>query len=56
MRSAAAQRGTQLWFLPQNFVKHKANTTYLDWKIKKLEWRVEWRLIWANLTVFDAKY
>ena len=56
LRAAAAQKGTQLRFLPPNFTKHKANTTYLDWKTKKLEWRLEWRFTWANLTSFDAKY
>lgn len=44
LRCAAAQRGTQLKFLPPNFSRHKANTTYLDWKAKTIEWRLEWRL------------
>lgn len=29
-------------FLPQNFSRHRENTTYYDWKTKNLNWRIEW--------------
>ncbi len=53
LRCAAAQRGTQLRFLPPNFSRHKANTTYLDWKSKKIEWRIEWRF--NDSIIFDNR-
>ncbi|XKL69446.1 hypothetical protein PGB90_007215 [Kerria lacca] len=42
LRGAAYSRGIRLLFLPQNFARHKENTTYYDWKTKHLFWRIEW--------------
>lgn len=28
--------------MPQNFTRHKMNTTYLKWKTNELFWRIEW--------------
>ncbi|XP_012269747.2 box C/D snoRNA protein 1 [Athalia rosae] len=42
LKTAANQRDTRLEFLPQNFTRHKENTTYYKWKTRELFWRVEW--------------
>lgn len=42
LRGAAYNRGVTLQYLPQNFSKHKENTTYYDWKTRDLYWRIKW--------------
>ncbi|KAK0082182.1 hypothetical protein PV325_010922 [Microctonus aethiopoides] len=42
MRHAAFRNGIKLVYLPQNFTRHKENTTYLNWKTNELFWRIEW--------------
>uniref|UniRef100_W8BR75 Box C/D snoRNA protein 1 n=1 Tax=Ceratitis capitata TaxID=7213 RepID=W8BR75_CERCA len=42
LRGAAADRGTVLRFLLPNFTRHKTNTTFYDWKLRKILWRLEW--------------
>ncbi|KAJ8679797.1 hypothetical protein QAD02_015584 [Eretmocerus hayati] len=41
LRGAAFKRGTRLEFMPQNFSRHKDNSTYFDWKTNEFFWRVE---------------
>ncbi|XP_002070881.3 box C/D snoRNA protein 1 [Drosophila willistoni] len=45
MRLAAHKRRTRLQFLLPNFSRHKENTTYLDWKLGRLYWRIEWLFV-----------
>ncbi len=54
MRCAASKRGIQLRFQPANFSRSRANTTYLDWKTQKIEWRVEWRFVPPSADDQDA--
>ncbi|XP_015599181.1 box C/D snoRNA protein 1 [Cephus cinctus] len=42
LKTAVKHRRTKLEFLPQNFSRHKENTTYLKWSTNELFWRVEW--------------
>ncbi|XP_043254229.1 box C/D snoRNA protein 1 [Colletes gigas] len=42
LKSAAFKKGINLEFMPQNFSRHKNNTTFLNWKTNELYWRVEW--------------
>lgn len=42
LRCAAYHRKVSLLFMPQNFTRHKMNTTYLKWKTNELFWRIEW--------------
>ncbi|XP_054007395.1 box C/D snoRNA protein 1 [Hylaeus anthracinus] len=42
LRSAAFKRKVNLEFMPQNFYRHKNNTTFLNWKTNELYWRIEW--------------
>ncbi|XP_069695732.1 box C/D snoRNA protein 1 isoform X2 [Periplaneta americana] len=42
LRNAAQKRGTNLCFLPHNFSRSKANSTYFNWKEQLIYWRVEW--------------
>lgn len=42
LRQAAADRGTMLRILLQNFSKRQKNTTYLEFKSGKILWRIEW--------------
>ncbi|KAM8719622.1 hypothetical protein ACLKA7_005798 [Drosophila subpalustris] len=42
MRQAAAKRDIRLQFLLPNFSRHKQNTTYLNWKLHRFFWHIEW--------------
>ncbi|XP_015518641.2 box C/D snoRNA protein 1 [Neodiprion pinetum] len=42
LKTAVHHRNTKLEFLPQNFSRHKINTTYYKWKTNELFWRIEW--------------
>ncbi|PNF27455.1 hypothetical protein B7P43_G12951 [Cryptotermes secundus] len=42
LRAAARRRRTNLHFLPHNFTRSKANSTYFNWKEQLIYWRVEW--------------
>lgn len=42
MRSEATKRGTRLQFLLPHFSRHKENKTYLNWKLLRFFWQVEW--------------
>ncbi|XP_021922712.1 box C/D snoRNA protein 1 isoform X3 [Zootermopsis nevadensis] len=42
LRAAAHRRRTNLQFLPHNFTRSKANSTYFNWKEQLIYWRVEW--------------
>jgi hypothetical protein len=42
LRAAARRRRTYLHFMPHNFTRSKANTTYFNWKEQLIYWRVEW--------------
>lgn len=56
LRSAAHERGVQLRFLLQNFTKHKNNTTFYDWNLKVIHWRIDWIFIHAqNALVADER-
>ncbi|XP_057380539.1 LOW QUALITY PROTEIN: box C/D snoRNA protein 1-like [Daphnia carinata] len=55
LRCAAAQRGITLRFLPPNFTRHKFNTTYLDWKSKKIDWKVEWKFTWLDVNTVENR-
>ncbi|XP_011506184.1 PREDICTED: box C/D snoRNA protein 1 [Ceratosolen solmsi marchali] len=41
LKHAAHNKGIDLEFMPQNFSRHKKNTTYLNWKTNEFFWRVE---------------
>ncbi|KAH8342874.1 hypothetical protein KR059_000968 [Drosophila kikkawai] len=45
LRTAAHSRSIRLQLLLPNFSRHKENTTYLDWKLRRLFWRVEWLFV-----------
>jgi len=54
---AARQRGIRLHYLPGHFTRHKDNTTFLNYKTKRLEWRVEWIFPQAeNLCLVSDRY
>ncbi|XP_063972611.1 box C/D snoRNA protein 1 [Diachasmimorpha longicaudata] len=42
LRQAAMRSTVQLEFMPQNFSRHKQNTTFFNWKTNELFWRLEW--------------
>ncbi|KAG7208274.1 hypothetical protein KM043_014517 [Ampulex compressa] len=42
LKLASFKRKVNLQFMPQNFSKHKENTTFLNWKTNELYWRIEW--------------
>ncbi|KAK7603559.1 hypothetical protein V9T40_003558 [Parthenolecanium corni] len=42
LKRAAYSRGVRLLYLPQNFSKHRENSTYFEWKSNKFYWRIEW--------------
>nr|XP_014086627.1 box C/D snoRNA protein 1 [Bactrocera oleae]XP_036232888.1 box C/D snoRNA protein 1 [Bactrocera oleae]XP_036232889.1 box C/D snoRNA protein 1 [Bactrocera oleae] len=48
LRGAAAERRTVLRFLLPNFTRHKNNTTYFDWNLRKIFWRIEWVFVNAG--------
>ncbi|KAH8235533.1 hypothetical protein KR032_002094 [Drosophila birchii] len=45
LRKAANQRHIRLELQLPNFSRHKENTTYLDWKLRRIFWRVEWLFV-----------
>lgn len=47
LKKAAAEpkRQIKLELLLPNFDKRKTNTTFFDWKLKVIFWRIEWRFI-----------
>ncbi|XP_039500355.1 box C/D snoRNA protein 1 [Drosophila santomea] len=47
MRTAAKRRNINLRLQLANFSRHKENTTYLNWKLGRFYWRVEW--LFANI-------
>ncbi|XP_023306189.2 box C/D snoRNA protein 1 [Lucilia cuprina] len=56
LRNAAKERDIILKFLLQNFARHKENTTYYDWRTKKIHWRLKWVFVNAgNLCYTDEK-
>ncbi|XP_073828717.1 box C/D snoRNA protein 1 [Musca autumnalis] len=56
LRQAAKERKCTLKILIQNFARHKENTTYYDWKTKKIWWRIKWVFVNAgNLCYVDEK-
>uniref|UniRef100_A0A0A1X8K5 Box C/D snoRNA protein 1 n=1 Tax=Zeugodacus cucurbitae TaxID=28588 RepID=A0A0A1X8K5_ZEUCU len=48
LRGAAAERRTVLRFLLPNFTRHKNNTTFFDWNLRKIFWRIEWVFVNAG--------
>uniref|UniRef100_A0A182S7Z8 BCD1 alpha/beta domain-containing protein n=1 Tax=Anopheles maculatus TaxID=74869 RepID=A0A182S7Z8_9DIPT len=42
LQRAATARGTSLKFMLQHFSKRQKNTTYLNFKTRKIMWRIEW--------------
>ncbi|XP_067636249.1 box C/D snoRNA protein 1 [Eurosta solidaginis] len=48
LRGAAAERQTILRFLLPNFTRHKCNTTFYDWKLRRIFWRIEWVFVNAG--------
>lgn len=42
LKRAAYSRGVRLLYLPQNFSKHRENSTYFEWKSNNFYWRIEW--------------
>ncbi|XP_013105406.2 box C/D snoRNA protein 1 [Stomoxys calcitrans] len=56
LRQAAKDRKCTLKILVQNFERHKENTTYYDWKTKKIWWRIKWIFVNAgSLCYVDEK-
>lgn len=45
LRSAALSRNIRLMLQLPGFSRHKENTTYLNWKLSRLYWRVEWLFV-----------
>ncbi|EFN81051.1 box C/D snoRNA protein 1 [Harpegnathos saltator] len=60
LKAAAFSKRTILLFMPQNFSRRKANTTYLNWKTNELFWRIEWifpqadNIKWTMKKVLDT--
>ncbi|KAK2584136.1 hypothetical protein KPH14_006570 [Odynerus spinipes] len=42
LRIGAYRRKINFHLMPQNFSRHKKNTTFLKWKTNELFWRIEW--------------
>ncbi|XP_065364453.1 box C/D snoRNA protein 1 [Calliphora vicina] len=56
LRNAAKERNITLKILLQNFARHKENTTFFDWRTKKIWWRLKWVFVNAgNLCYTDEK-
>ncbi|XP_063242907.1 box C/D snoRNA protein 1 [Bacillus rossius redtenbacheri] len=55
LKKAAIERTIHLDFLPKNFSRHKANTTYLNWHTRSISWHVEWVFAQANITCVDDR-
>ncbi|XP_077287580.1 box C/D snoRNA protein 1 [Arctopsyche grandis] len=54
LKCAARKRGTILFYLLENFSRHRANTTRLNYKLGKIFWRIEW--IFLNAHPNSVKY
>lgn len=52
LRNAAKDRKITLRFLLQNFQRHKENTTYFDWRTKKICWRIKWFFVNAGMLCY----
>lgn len=52
LRNAAKERKITLRFLIQNFQRHKENTTYYDWRSKKIWWRIKWFFVNAGMLCY----
>ncbi|XP_046403072.1 box C/D snoRNA protein 1 [Ischnura elegans] len=55
LRIAAAKRGCQLYFLPQNFERHMENTTFFDWKKNIIFWKIDWIFPQANNLIMHSE-
>ncbi|XP_066257009.1 box C/D snoRNA protein 1 [Euwallacea similis] len=56
LRDAAELRKTTLKFLPFKFVRHKTNTTILDFKTGTILWHIQWVFVNAeNLHLSDSR-
>ncbi|XP_050308318.1 box C/D snoRNA protein 1 isoform X2 [Anthonomus grandis grandis] len=56
LRNAAKQRTTTLKFLPYKFVRHRTNTTQLNFKTNIISWHIEWVFVNAdNLRICDSR-
>uniref|UniRef100_T1HF46 BCD1 alpha/beta domain-containing protein n=2 Tax=Rhodnius prolixus TaxID=13249 RepID=T1HF46_RHOPR len=56
LKKAARIRGIMLEFLPHKFSRHRANSTYLNWKTGELFWKIQWVFPEANsYTVTDSR-
>lgn len=56
LRVESSKKGVRLLFLPKNFTRRRANTSYLNWKTKHIDWRIEWRYSWVNVVTSDSRY
>lgn len=48
MRTEALKRQIRLQFLLPNFSRHKQNSTYLNWKLHRFFWHIEWLFTHAD--------
>ncbi|KAH8289860.1 hypothetical protein KR054_012320 [Drosophila jambulina] len=53
LRTAAYYRNIRLQLQLPHFSRHKENTTFLDWKQRRLFWRVEW--LFVNIPIEEEE-
>lgn len=54
LRKAVSQRNSRIYFLPKNFARHQENTTCLDWRNKKINWRLKLVFLHAHKFPFPV--
>jgi len=55
LRRAAASKGTKLRFLPRNFTRNQANSTFLEEKTKEILWTIQWKFNWDSTEIIDSR-
>ncbi|KAK2726713.1 hypothetical protein QYM36_007522 [Artemia franciscana] len=56
LRAACFKRNTRIRFMPSVMIKHKENTTRLDWRTNEISWRVSWRVPQLGVSFVDEKF
>ncbi|CAG7817037.1 unnamed protein product [Allacma fusca] len=52
LRKAIFHRGTRFHFLPEHFSRRRTNTTYLNWRTKQIDWKVQITFLNAEMQTF----
>jgi hypothetical protein len=52
LRKAIFHRGTRFHFLPEHFSRRRNNSTYLNWRTKQIDWKVQITFLNAEMQTF----